>query len=124
MTDKQYNDLKYANIAGHGVDNRNADIKEQHIHLEYNQKELIKVHVIYLGKSFKINEEALIMDKYTKDSEFSKGAVTHQGLRVDIDKIDIGKRDTEKLKMELKIAKENMARNNDFPYLVGYIIDK
>ncbi len=123
MIGKQHNDLKHANIAGNGVDNTNAIIIEQNNYVKYDQKELIKVKIFLSGKVVKVNEEALIMSPYNRDSEFSKGTVTHQGFRVDIDKIDIGKRDTEKLKMELKILEESIA-DNDYPHLLGCIIDE
>lgn len=117
----QINNLQCAKIEGSAVDNRDATIGEQHIHIEYNKQILRRVKIFSLNEIIEINEEALIMSGYDKSSEFTKGTVNHLGCKIDIDKIDIGKSNTEKLKMKLKILEEHLAERYDYSSILGCI---
>ncbi len=123
MIDMQINNLQGAEIEGDGVDNTGATIQEQHIHIEFNQQILRKVKIFSLKRVVEINEEALIMSEYYKHSEYSKGTVNHLGCKIDIDKINIGKLNTEKLKMELRILEEYHEKHYGHTSILGCIID-
>ncbi len=120
----QINNLQDAKITGPAVDNTGAVIEEQHIHVKFNQQILRKVKIFSINRIVEINEEALIMSEYDKSSEFSKGTVNHLGCKIDIEKINIGKLNTEKLKMELNIMKEYRATYSDYSSTLGCIISE
>ena len=119
----QINNLQGAEIKGSAVNNTGATIEEQHIHIEFKKQILRKVKISSLNRIIEINEEALIMSEYNQGSDFSKGTVNHLGCQIDIDKIDIGKLNTEKLKMELRILEEYHEKHYDNTSILGCIID-
>jgi len=118
----QTNNLQGANISGAGIDNSGATIGTQiNNFAEKKKQETRKVRIFTLNKTIELNDDAIIMDSYTPSSPISEGTVNHQGCKIDIDKISIGKLETEKLKMDLRKIQENMIKRNEFSTILGYI---